>query len=168
MIKSAPLLPWMKIALLTLGIGWAQHSAAERAAAKIAISLTVFAPPPCTINNNKTIEVDFGNVGISNINNDHNVRPINFNLACSGLTKNQLRLQITGTESQGFSGYLQTNHDGLAIKLMSNGNLLPINSWLNFNWPDVPELSVAPVSVESAALTGGAFNATATLRILYQ
>jgi len=153
---------------MVLSAGWVSLAVAGTAQSTITISMTVLNPPPCTINDGKAIEVDFGELIADDLDGIQFGRAVNIDLSCSGQRKNQLRLQFQGTPDKAIANYLQTNHEGLAIKFFRNGQLLPLNSWLNFSWPDVPELRAAPVISNKKVLTGGTFSASATLRVEYQ
>lgn len=154
--------------LVALSAGWVSFAVAGYESRTITISMTVLNPPPCTINDNKTIEVDFGEVIADDIDGSHYSRPLSVNLSCSGQGKNQLRLQIQGTADKVNPAYLQTDRADMAIKFTSQGNALALNKWLPFSWPDVPELRAAPVLSSNKELTGGTFSASATLRVEYQ
>lgn len=165
-MSSGNALRWLLAILLA---GWISLALARyQDVQTITISMTVLEPPPCTINDNKTIEVDFGEVIADDLDGSHYSRPLNVNLSCSGQSKNQLRLQIQGTADKVNADYLQTNRAELAIKFTSHGNALAVNKWLTFSWPDVPELRAAPVLSNNKELTGGTFSASATLRVEYQ
>ncbi|WP_426766910.1 fimbrial protein [Erwinia aphidicola] len=164
-MTSGNVLRWL---LTGLSAGWISLAVAGYESRTITISMTVLEPPPCTINGGKTIEVDFGEVIADDLDGIQFARAVNIDLSCRGQSKNQLRLQFQGTPDKAMANYLQTNREGLAIKFSRSGQLLPLNSWLNFNWPDVPELRAAPVISNKKMLTGGTFSASATLRVEYQ
>jgi len=166
-MSSGNALRWL---LTVLSAGWISLALARlQDVQTITISMTVLEPPPCTINDGRTIEVDFGEIVASDLLNDAISRPIDLNLLCSSMSKNQLRLQIQGTPDEDYPGYLLASYSPIAIKFTSNGQVLPINSWLNFSWPDAPELRVATFHKPNWLVQGGAsFSASATLRVEYQ
>ena len=166
-MTSSNALRWL---LTVLSAGWISLAVARtETVTTIQISMTVLAPPPCTINDGKTIEVDFGEITDSDLLFNAISRPINLNLSCSSMSKNQLRLQIQGTPDKDYPGYLLANYGSIAIKFTRNGQVLPINSWLNFSWPDAPELRVATFHKPNWLIKDGdSFSASATLRVEYQ
>lgn len=165
-MSSENALRWL---LTVLSAGWISLAVAGYESRTITISMTVLNPPPCTINDGRTIEVDFGEIVTSDVLHDAISRPINLNLQCSSMSKNQLRLQIQGTPAKDYPDYLLVSYSPIAIKFTSNGQVLPINSWLNFSWPDAPELRVATFHKPSWGVQGGvSFSASATLRVEYQ
>jgi len=164
-MTSGNALRWL---LTGLSAGWISLAVAGTAQSTIQISMTVLNPPPCTINDGRTIEVDFGEIVTSDLQNNAISRPINLNLSCS-MSKNQMRLQIQGTPDKDYPGYLLASYSPIAIKFTSNGQVLPINSWLNFSWPDAPELRVATFHKPNWLIKAGdSFSASATLRVEYQ
>ncbi|WP_338511216.1 fimbrial protein [Erwinia aphidicola] len=166
-MTSSNALRWL---LTVLSAGWISLAVAGYESRTITISMTVLNPPPCTINDGKTIEVDFGEITTTDLLLDATSRPINLNLSCSSMSKNQLRLQIQGTPDKDYPSYLLSSNGAVAIKFTSNGQVLPINSWLNFSWPDAPALRVATFyrKLNWAVQGGASFSASATLRVEYQ
>ncbi|MBN1084026.1 fimbrial protein [Erwinia aphidicola] len=156
---------WLPMMLL---VGWVSLAAADSAQKTIKISMTVLPPPPCTINGGNAIEVNFGEVIADHLDDSDYSRPVDINLSCRGLRKNQLRLQVYGTAANFNKSYLETNRANMAIKFTSNGKPVSVNQWLYFSLPNTPSLSAAPVMSNDSVLTGGAFNATATLYVEYQ
>lgn len=124
--------------------------------------------PPCTINDNQIIEVDFGEVMTTRLDGNHYWRPVNYSLDCTGANSNALRLQIRGEETTFLKGGLQTDRPDLGIILVSNGKLIPVNNWLNFTYPTVPQIHAVPIKKTSAILSGGSFSAGATMVVDYQ
>lgn len=154
--------------VLLLATCWISLAVAGSSQQTITVSMTVLDPPPCTINGGKAIEVDFGKVIADDLDDSDYSRAVNINLSCRGQVKNQLRLQIKGTPARDNKSYLQTNLTNMAIKFTSNGKIVSVNDWLNFNWPYTHELRAAPVMSHANVLTGGAFSASATLYVEYQ
>lgn len=134
----------------------------------VTVKVTVVAPPPCVINDNRAIEVDFGDVITTRVDGAHYRMPVNYTLSCSGETANAMKLQVQGNGAPFDGTVLQTNKEGLGIELQQGSSRLPVNSWLNFSYPDKPELWAIPVKQAGATLTGGEFTAGATMRVDYQ
>lgn len=131
---------------------------------------TLIEPPPCVINGNQPIEVNFGDdVMTSRVDGtSYKKMPIAYQLNCTGLFNNALRMQIEGIGAGFNNKLLNTNKGNLAIALLNNGTALGVNSWFNFTYPTKPTLEAVPAKNPTGALTGGAFSATATMKIDYR
>lgn len=140
-----------------------------QAVTTIKVTVTIVAPPPCVINNNNLIEVNFGNdVMTTRIDGSYKKQPVMYSVACKNAPNNAMKLQIQGTGASFDGEVLQTNKDGLGVALLRNGNRQPINSWLNFTYPNTPALEAVPVKQAGATLSGGTFSAGATMKVEYQ
>ncbi|AHY06097.1 fimbrial protein [Serratia plymuthica] len=135
----------------------------------IKVTVTIVAPPPCVINNNNLIEVNFGNdVMTTRIDGSYKKQPVVYSVECKNAPNNAMKMQIQGN-SAGFDGeVLQTNKDDLGVALLRNGNRQPINTWVNFTYPNLPKFEAVPVKQAGATLSGGAFSAGATMQVEYQ
>lgn len=136
----------------------------------IPITGTIIVSAPCKINDDRTLEVDFGNdVMTTRVDGNNYRRAIAYNLDCSTASSNALRMQIQGTAAAFDGKVLGTaERSDLGIALSANGRALPINTWLKFRLPSQPALSAVPVKRPGATLSGGAFSAGATLLVEYQ
>ncbi len=138
------------------------------AATTVTVKVTVVAPPPCTINDDRPIEVDFGDVMTTRVDGDNYRMPVNYTLSCDGASSNAMKLQVQGNGASFDGSVLQTNKVGLGIKLQQGDSKLAVNSWLNFTYPNAPALWAVPVKQSGATLTGGEFTAGATMKVAYQ
>ncbi|WP_455817199.1 fimbrial protein [Pseudomonas cerasi] len=132
------------------------------------VKVTVVAPPSCILNDNKVITVEFGNVMTTLIDGNNYWKPVNYTLSCKANSTNAMKLQMMGTGASFDSTVLRTTKTGLGVKLLQGNTKVPLNSWLNFTYPASPALYVVPVKQPGATLTGGKFEAAATLRVDYQ
>ncbi len=135
------------------------------------LHVVINAPPPCTVTGG---EVEFGNVIIPGINGANNLKPVDYSLSCNGRLSDFLKLQIQGT-AIAISGesVLQTDKSGLGIRLQtSDGTLIApgTTDWLPFQYSgsNEPEIQAVLVKDGNVTLTGGEFNAVATLVVDYQ
>ncbi|MEE4411995.1 MULTISPECIES: fimbrial protein [unclassified Serratia (in: enterobacteria)] len=134
----------------------------------VTVSGTVI-DPPCVINGNTPINIDFGNdILIGRIDGNAYEQPILYTLDCSAATAQTLKLQLKGNGATFDPTVLRTSKDALGIELKSNGSKLAVNSWENFTDPARPTLSAVLVKNGGGTLTGGAFTATSTLLVDYQ
>ncbi|MFV8987814.1 fimbrial protein [Serratia fonticola] len=130
---------------------------------------TVILPPPCTINNNQTIWVDFGDeVMTTRIDGVNYKQTISYSLSCDIQKSNDLKMRIQGGPAGFGTGLLGTNNGDLGIALYYGTQRLNINTWFNYTYPTQPVLYAVPVKRSGATLAGGEFNASATLLIDYQ
>ncbi|MDR7021458.1 fimbrial protein [Aeromonas salmonicida] len=130
---------------------------------------TLVVPPPCVINGNNAISVDFGNDMLAGrIDGVNYEKPISYTLECTGATNNSLKLQFQGSGASFDSTVLTTSKTDLGLELRSDGSKLPLNSWLLFTDPARPVLTAVPVKSSGSTLSGGAFTATSTLLVDYQ
>lgn len=157
--------------LLSLLLG-SQGSGAATALPDIFVTITgtVIASAPCIINGERAIEVNFGSeVMVERVNGMNYRMPVNYTLDCRGATKNSLRLKIQGTPASFNGDMLATAERGnLGLLLSSGSQLLKINDWINFQYPTLPVLMVAPSKQPGTDLTTGAFSASATMLVEYQ
>lgn len=148
-------------ALMVLGLG------AEAATSTITVKVTITAPP-CEINNNELIEVDFGNdVLTTRVDGTYKKRPVPYSVHCKGGSSNAVKMLIEGNGASFNNQVLTTNKTDFGIEIRRNGSRLPINSWLDFTYPNWPELEAVPVKRAGATLTGGPFSAGATMKVEY-
>lgn len=135
--------------------------------AVVTVKVEVVAPPQCIVNDNRPIEVEFGDVMTTRIDGVNYRVPVNYTLSCDVSANNSMKMQVQGTAA--FDGQaLQTSVDGLGIRLQNGTSTLAVNDWLNFNYQDQPELWATPVMQAGVALPAGEFTAGASLRVDYQ
>ena len=156
---------WQTLAALLAALpllAWAAPSAT------VTVKVTVVAPPPCVINDDRPIDVEFGDVMTSRVDGYNYKMPVNYTLSCTGGTSNAMKLQVKGTGAAFDTTLLQTNKAKLGIELRQGDSKLAVNDWLNFTFPNKPELWAVPVKQSGATLTGGEFSAGATMTVAYQ
>jgi type 1 fimbria pilin len=135
----------------------------------VTVKVTVVAPPPCIINDDRTIDVDFGNELLTTkIDGDNYIKTVDYTLECKDSTRNAMKLKIQGNATTFDASALQTNMADLGVALKANGAALNINSWVNFTYPNLPVLQAVPVKRAGTTLSGGDFSAGATLMVDYQ
>lgn len=149
--------------ILVLGM-----SSAVAATSNLTISGNILLPPPCVINGDQTITVDFTNeVMTTRVDGINYRQPVPYTLECSAGNTNALKMQIQGMDA-GFAGALQTSKGDLGIALSSDSQVMPVNSWLNFTLPDQPKLFATLVKRPGSTLTAGYFTSAATMVVDYQ
>ncbi|HID9895600.1 MULTISPECIES: fimbrial protein [Serratia] len=155
------------VLLLALSLHTTFAQAADQGT-KISITATVVAPPPCVINDGRTIDIDFGNVGINRIDGNRYMQRIDYSIKCDFLDNSrQLKMKIIGTAATFDSSILGSNINGLGIKLLANGRSFAINTPLDITYSSPPTLDVVPVKKGSVHLTEGKFTSGATMLVDY-
>ena len=129
----------------------------------VKITGTVVLPPPCTVNNDHTFFVEFGNVRTDVVNGANYERDVPVSIFCDGAVKGQLQLQLQGESAPDGSATLTTSVPGLGIKIKRDGTDFDLNSWVNVSNLDSFKLTATPVVLSDSKLNAGEFNATATL-----
>ncbi|MBH3000363.1 fimbrial protein [Serratia marcescens] len=142
--------------------------AITQAVTTVTVTVTVVAPPSCIINDDRPIEVEFGEVATTQVDGSNYRLPVTYTLDCKDAPSNAMKLQVQGAVADFDGTVLQTNKSELGIELQQGGSKLPVNSWLNFTYPNKPELWAVPVKQSGATLTGGEFTAGATMTVDYQ
>lgn len=134
----------------------------------VTVKVTVVAPPPCVINDDRPIEVDFGDVLTTRVDGNNYRLPIDYTLTCTDASSNAMKLQIRGNGAAFNPAVLQTDQPALGIALQKDGSMLAVNDWLKFTYPDKPQLYAVPVKQAGAILKVGGFSAAATFTVDYQ
>ncbi|CAI0906074.1 fimbrial protein [Serratia proteamaculans] len=153
---------------LVVLVGLPVAQAAETA--NVTVRVTIVAAPPCVINNNNNIEVNFGNdVLTTRVDGSaYKKMPVTYSINCSGGPSNSVKMLIEGSGAGFDNAMLRTNQTDFGIALLNNGSRYPINSWTNFNASSPPRLEAVPAKRAGVMLKGGPFSAGATMKVEYQ
>jgi type 1 fimbria pilin len=124
---------------------------------------------PCHIDNDRRIEVAFGNVGVLKVDGERYRQTVSYHIICDAPEPGgRLMLSVKGVAAGFDDGVLATNAAGLGILIRQNGQRLPLNTPLLISLDHPPALEAVPVKASSASLAGGRFQATATLLAEYE
>ncbi|WP_336795611.1 fimbrial protein [Erwinia aphidicola] len=154
--------------LAIVGISFSCRAVIKGATA-VKFSGTVVNPPNCILNNNELIEVQFGTVGIRQADGRQVIKPLNYNLKCSGSDGGKsLKMQFAGT--QGFAAdVLATSIDGLGVRFYHNGEAVTLQEWFSLPKPASKlVLTASPIADPRVEPAGGDFQASATLLLAFQ
>lgn len=138
------------------------------ATSTVTVNVTILAPPPCIINDDQPVTVEFGEVMTTRVDGENYKMPVNYTLSCSEMSSNAMTLAIVGNPTEFDTTSLQTDKNGLGVRLLDGDSPYTINSQIKFTYPDKPELYAIPVQQSGVTLTGGEFSASATMKIAYQ
>lgn len=140
-----------------------------QAETSLTIRAVIIAPPPCVINSGSTLNVPFGNdLLTSRVDGVNYRRDVPYTVTCNSPFSNALTLELRGSAAAFDSAVLMTRKADLGVKLFVNGADWPLNRAVNFTYPNFPVVQAVPVKRPGSTLTGGAFDATATLVVDYQ
>lgn len=146
--------------------------AASAQAIDVSFTGKLIDPPPCVINGNTDISVDFGNDMLAGrIDGVNYERPINFTLDCTkaaAINRSALKLRFLGDSAVFKPIALATTKADLAIEIRQDGGLMPLTAWVFFTYPTVPVFTAVPIKNVGSTLSGGTFTAAATLLVDYQ
>ncbi|MCW0355037.1 fimbrial protein [Pantoea ananatis] len=139
--------------------------------AEVSFSGTLLESPPCVVNSNRDIVVDFGDeVMTTRIDGTQYRQKIEFTIDCTSAISSKQKIRISGTTtSAGYAGeVISTPKKGLGIALYHDSVRYSPGEWLNFNVPNIPTFYAVPEKNKSEAMSGGVFNAKASLVVEYQ
>ncbi|ELY3087888.1 fimbrial protein [Klebsiella aerogenes] len=135
---------------------------------------TLIEPPPCNISNDQTILVPFGdNVGINKIDGVNYRQPVEYSLNCD-ITSPQdgLSVELSTTNPTAYdTSAVNTDITGLGIRLLVEGVPAVFDTPMPVDLQGSqlpPHIEAVPVKAPDASLTEGPFNATVTLKVVYQ
>lgn len=146
-------------------------SSAALAEGEMTFRGTLLTPPPCRINDNNQVEVDFGErVGINKVDGVNYRQAVNYQITCDSASGGSwgLTLSLSGTASGFDKQALATNKSDLGIRVYRDDQPFTPGSTLKITLDNPPRLEAVPVKKEGAALIEGAFEAWATLQADYQ
>ncbi|EBH1886805.1 fimbrial protein [Salmonella enterica] len=134
----------------------------------VSVQVNVIAPPPCTINNDINISVEFGTLLTEKVNGVNYRKPIDYTIECNGQVSDDMRLMIQAKAATFDNSAISTNINDFAVSIESSGQKISLNEWHNFRYPDMPILYAVPVKNKDSRLGAGDFTASATLLVAYQ
>ncbi|PNF13480.1 exotoxin [Enterobacter cancerogenus] len=130
---------------------------------------TLLEAPPCEINGNELIVVDFGNeVMTTRVDGTNYRQAVRFTVDCSAATSLLQKVRISGTPATFDNSLLAGSQTGFGFAFYNNVTPMPLGSAVTFTAPTVPPLYVIPVKQSGVTLTGGAFSTLASLIVEYQ
>ncbi|MGM8398345.1 fimbrial protein [Enterobacter hormaechei] len=150
--------------LITASIFSAPTVRAGQSQTTVTVSVTVLAVP-CHINGDaNTPTVEFGDVRADLIDGSRYAQPLEVKITCDSTPSGDLQYELKGDAAAFDSKVLKTETSGLGIKILkADGSMLAVNTWTGTARDQTVNLKAVPVRDTTAKLTGGEFNATATL-----
>lgn len=131
---------------------------------------TLVEPPPCTINDGGQVDVNFGNrVGVKKVDGVNYQQVMNYQITCDPSANTwDMTLEVTGAPADYDTAAVTSDVTDLAIQIKQNGVPFELNKPIPIRLTSPPVLSAVPVKRAGATLIEGPFEATATLRAVYQ
>ncbi|MCY9801530.1 hypothetical protein B9P84_23280 [Citrobacter braakii] len=120
---------------------------------------------PCSINNDRTIEIAFGNVGINKIESENFTRTIDYELDCGSVgAANSVLMTLKATPVPSDSSIVNSGRKGLWIQFYKDNSPLVLNEEFKIeNVTTPPKLMVKLITNPAEDLEEGSFSFTATL-----
>ncbi|MCE9882486.1 fimbrial protein [Hafnia paralvei] len=120
----------------------------------------------CQVNQDKLVNVSFGEVGVKKIDGINYSASIPFVVTCNNLSGQGnpgLTLSVNGTAADFNENAISTTVSGLGIQIMKDGVPLKLNTETEISYVPQPTLTAVPVKADGVELSAGDFHATATL-----
>ncbi|WP_105637529.1 fimbrial protein [Cronobacter dublinensis] len=143
---------------------------AENNIITINVKVSVSAPP-CEINNNQLIDVDFSDSVITtDVAKGTVEKLVNYTLDCSSADQSKtLVMRISGAGADFDSKVLKTSIPALGVKLKADGADYPLNTDMSLaSSSSKPELKAQLIQQPGSRLPTGEFTAGATMTVNYQ
>ncbi len=123
---------------------------------------------PCSINNGQAIEIDFGDVMTTRVQDEFYKEPINYTVSCKDGVQPKLNIFIEGISSAFDQRLLKTSVDNLAVLFKADTTDFPLRNKRNFNFANPIKLDAVLVKKSGTDLPAKSFTATATIKVEYQ
>lgn len=130
---------------------------------------TLHAMTPCSISNDRIIEVPFYSVGINKVESGLYNQPIEYDLDCGGVgAANTILMTIKATPVSADESVIASGRKGLWIQFYKDGVALKLNQEFKIdNALNPPEIKVYLRKNPNEELEGGSFSTTVTLMSEY-
>lgn len=155
-----------------LGLGFlflSMHSIAATENLNFTVKVDIY-EKICDINDNKPIDVDFGDMFIKDVDGVNYERPVEYTLDCEdGDTNPDLKLRFENNAGAPFDPtLLNTSDRNVGILIKAGGNKLPLGEWVSFSYNSSPALTATPVPSGTGGIDDGRLTAIALLTVEYE
>ncbi|NIF24730.1 fimbrial protein [Candidatus Pantoea multigeneris] len=147
---------------------YALEGTASTASTPMKLKGRILDTPPCTINNEKDISVNFGNKIVSGkINGENYLQNITYLIDCRPAPAPfVLYLNIKGTPEPYDASAIKSSKKNLGIRILIDGKPWALNTPLAIHTKR-PLLQAVPVKPQGTVVNPGNFQAVATLEAFY-
>ncbi len=134
---------------------------------------TLVTPPPCSLNGDNTVSVNFGEkISIRKVASGIYRQPVDLDVQCeeSNLAW-QMTLTYTGdpaTFDSDNASVVSAQQADLGVKLYADNQPLKLDTLVKLNGNVLPQLEAVLVQKVGSELSEGAFTARATLKVAYE
>ena len=124
---------------------------------------------PCTVGDDKVIEVPFGNVGVNKVDTGQFIQTVPYTLECgSAAAGDTVKMKILATPVAAENSAMASSVNGLWIRFLKDDARQPLNEEFDVpDWHNPPKLEIQLAKDPAVDLTAAAFTATATLTAEY-
>lgn len=160
-----------RYSLCTLMVFGAVLVCGQLMAADMSFKGTLIEPPPCNINNEQDVLVNFGDsVGVNKVDGVNYIQPVEYHLTCDVTSpRDGLTIVMTTTDPASYdASALNTTSPGLGIRILVDGEPVSFGKNIPVDITKVPVMQAVPVKDPGISLSEGAFTASATLQVVYQ
>ncbi|MGJ3355859.1 fimbrial protein [Providencia sp. Je.9.19] len=123
---------------------------------------------PCSINGGQTIEIDFGDVMTTRVQDEFYKQPFDYTVTCKDGSKPKLNIFVDGVAATFDQRLLKTSVNELGVLFKADTNDFPLKSRRSFSFANPPALAAVLVKKSGAELPAKSFTANATLKVEYQ
>lgn len=128
-------------------------------------------PPTCVISNDQTIEVNFVDVQIDEIDGNKFMQDLPYTIDCDSPDRYSdlgMTLTLTGNVTDFNTAAIVTDVSGLGIEILHDSIPFQLGSTLTVNEQALPVLKAVPVKKSGVVMYSGNFEGWATLQVDYQ
>ncbi|PIF24074.1 fimbrial protein [Candidatus Pantoea floridensis] len=123
----------------------------------------------CKINNEKPVDVSFGDaVGVNLVDGVNYRQKLALEIICTDPPGKLLHLKFLGNPTDFDPSAIMTNIDDLGIRLLKNDKPILINETLPLDNDRLLEFAAVPVKGVGSQLNGGDFHSKVTLQIVLE
>lgn len=123
--------------------------------------------PPCHINNDITVDINFGVVSINSVIVNNNKRTTWIPIDCDD-PETPFSVKITGKALENHSNVLETTVSGLGVALIQGGNNIPLNIFFTPEQKNGIQLITSLITTNAFNGEEGEFQANATISTQYE
>lgn len=123
----------------------------------------------CIVNDNREIDIQFGNVNITKVSTGQYILDIKYTLDCGNATDiNTVYMKIQAISEPWDDKAINTSADGLGVRILSDGTSMELNKDIKINIANQPVLQAQLVQKPDTTLSEQSFSAVGSLLVEYE